>query len=369
MMIKWVLTFLLIWFIYSVRSIFPPIIVGAIIAYLFLPVVQKLARTARIPIGLATACVYITLGVVIGSAIYFLGPGIVRELSELVENRHSIVSNSVSQFATMTHWTIDVGSTTSHMLGSMSETFSKPSEIAHWGHVLGHGALSVLVCVVTAIYLTLDSDKVGQFLLRYVPGKRRQPVIDLAAQMNRILSRYMQGQVYLIVIMSTIAWLFLHFVIHMKYALPVALLSGFFEIIPVLGPIVATSTAAIVGMSQFGPKAAVIIVIFYTLARWFEDYVIVPKVIGHAVEMHALAVIFAVLCGEVMAGALGMLIAIPVAACIKLVIDFFYLGKVPDPHEPTEDKPVSGPAAAAANPEAKEGIDAVQNAVDAVQHH
>lgn len=364
-MIKWVLTFLLIWFIYSVRSIFPPIIVGAIIAYLFLPVVQKLSKTARISIGLATACVYITLGLVIGGSIYFFGPGIVRELSELVENRHSIVSNSVSQFAALTKWTIDVDTTTQHILGSVTESFAKPSEIAHWGHVLGHGFLSVLVCVVTAIYLTLDSEKVGQFFLRYVPHEKREPVIALAAQMNRILSRYMQGQVVLIGIMSCIAWLFLHFVIHMKYALPVALLSGFFEIIPVLGPIVATSTAAIVGMSQFGPKVALGIIVFYTLARWFEDYVIVPKVIGHAVEMHALAVIFAVLCGEVMAGALGMLIAIPVAACIKLVIDFFYLGKVPDPQHPTTEEP----APAAANPEAAAAVDAVQDAVDSVKHH
>ncbi len=329
-MIKWVMTFLLIWFIYSVRSIFPPIIVGAIIAYLLLPIVQKLSRTAKIPVGLSTAIVYISFGLVIGGAIWFLGPGIVRELSELVENRREIVSNSVSQFARLTNWGLDVDTTTQHILGSVTESIAKPAEIAHWGHVLGHGALSILVCVVTSIYLTLDSNKVGQFLLRYVPEDRRQPVIDLAAQMNRILSRYMQGQLVLICIMSSVAWIFLHFVIHMKYALPVALLSGFLEIIPVLGPILATSTAAIVGMSQFGPKVALGIIVFYTLARWFEDYVIVPKVIGHAVEMHALAVIFAVLCGEVLAGGLGMLIAIPVAACIKLAFDFFYLGKVPE---------------------------------------
>jgi predicted PurR-regulated permease PerM len=64
------------------------------------------------------------------------------------------------------------------------------------------------------------------------------------------------------------------------------------------------------------------IVVFYTAARWTEDYLIIPKVIGHAVELHPLIIIFAVLCGEVMAGALGMLIAIPVAASVKVIIDF-----------------------------------------------
>ena len=76
------------------------------------------------------------------------------------------------------------------------------------------------------------------------------------------------------------------------------------------------------------------IIICYTLARWTEDYIIIPRIIGHAVELHPLIVIFAVLCGEVMAGALGMLIAIPVAASIKLVVDFLYPPLDAAPHTP-----------------------------------
>jgi predicted PurR-regulated permease PerM len=110
----------------------------------------------------------------------------------------------------------------------------------------------------------------------------------------------------------------------MRYAVPIAILSGFLEIIPVLGPILATITATLVGFSINGTSAAISIIVFYTLARWAEDYVIIPKVIGHAVELHPLVVIFAVLCGETLAGVLGMLIAIPVAAALKVVLDFVY---------------------------------------------
>jgi predicted PurR-regulated permease PerM len=185
----------------------------------------------------------------------------------------------------------------------------------------------VLVCVVSSIYLTLDSHSVGQFFLRYLPEERRAEAMVLAQRMNKLLSKYVQGQLLLIVLMATVAWVFLQFVVHMKYAFPIAIMSGFLEIIPVLGPILAIGTAALVGLWQFGPSyTPLMIVMFYTIARWVEDYVVVPKVIGHAVELHPLAVIFAVLCGEHLAGALGMLIAIPVAACIKLGIDFFYFG-------------------------------------------
>jgi len=137
-----------------------------------------------------------------------------------------------------------------------------------------------------------------------------------------MLSRYVRGQLLLIVIMSTIAYSFLHYAIGMKYALVIAIASGFLEIIPVLGPIAATTIATLVGFAQFDLTKALIIIAFYTGARWLEDYLIIPRVIGHAVELHPLVVIFAVLCGEVMAGALGMLIAIPVAASIKILLDF-----------------------------------------------
>ncbi|MBI2812098.1 MAG: AI-2E family transporter [Candidatus Melainabacteria bacterium] len=72
------------------------------------------------------------------------------------------------------------------------------------------------------------------------------------------------------------------------------------------------------------------------LARQIEDYVVVPKVIGHAVELHPLAVIFAVLVGEHMAGALGMLIAIPVAASVKLILDSSYPLGLNDHEEPKQ---------------------------------
>src|SRR5271154_440933 len=93
------------------------------------------------------------------------------------------------------------------------------------------------------------------------------------------------------------------------------------EIILVLGPIVATTVGF---FSTNNPMMALYIIAFYTLARWCEDYFVVPRIIGHAVHLHPLIVIFAVLCGEVMAGALGMLIAIPVAASIKVIIDSMY---------------------------------------------
>lgn len=335
-MIKWVATLLIVWFIYQVRHVFPPIIVGGIIAYLVLPIVGQLSQSTGLKRGWCTLIVYMTMAGVLVAAIWTLGPRVAHELKDLgsPDAQRDLIKGVITQFATQFHWNGDIEALAEHVIKSANDAIGKPEEIMHLGGALSHTALFVLVTVVSSIYFTLDAPLVGQFFLHYVPADRRASAVELTSKMNKILSKYVQGQIILIVIMSTVAWLILHFGFNVKYALPVALLSGFLEVIPVLGPILATTIATLVAVSQLGVHGLWIIPC-YTLARWIEDYVVVPKVIGHAVELHPLAVIFAVLCGETLAGGLGMLIAIPVAACINIVIDFYFTGKLPgeDDHE------------------------------------
>lgn len=323
-MLKWVATFLLIWFIYHIRAVFPPFIMGAILAYLLLPMVQQLSSWAKIRMVHATAILYLGTAVAIGVACWFFGPALLEQFQSLASNRHEIVRTTLAQAASTFGWSIDLNQQTTHIVAAIDEHVGKPSEIMHLGGLLSHGLLSVLVCVVSSIYFLIDSQRVGAFFLRFVPEKRRSTAVNLSGEMNKMLTRYVRGQLILIVVMSTVAYVYLHFIMHIKYALPIAIMSGFLEIIPVLGPILATSTATLVAFAQYGVAAAGYTILFYTLARWLEDYAIVPKVIGHAVSLHPLVVIFAVLAGEVMAGALGMLIAIPVAASIKVIVDFIY---------------------------------------------
>lgn len=331
-MFRWLATFMLIWFIYQVRHVFPPIIVGGIISYLLLPVVQTLSLKLNIKRVYATILVYAVLFGAMAMTVWLIGPAIVKEAKELTtpESQRELVHNAVEQITSVFKWQTDTDQLTEQILSGIMENVSNPRELQKGVGEFSHLMLSLLVCVVSSIYFTLDSESVGRFFLRYMPANRQTSIIELFGRMNKMLSKYVQGQILLILIMSGVAWSFLHFYMHMKYALPVAVLSGFLEIIPVLGPIIATTTATLVGIAQFGPTAALQIILFYTSARWLEDYVVVPKVIGHAVELHPLAVIFAVLCGETLAGALGMLIAIPVAACVKLVLDYFYTGQLPE---------------------------------------
>lgn len=323
-MIKWIALFLLIWFLYHIREIFPPFVVGGIFAYLLLPLIKWVSSRLRIKPALAVFVIYM---LILGGFVlltWSFGPLIINQMTELVKQRQEIAENLITQIATTTNWQTDVHKTAAELLISLEQNFGKPEELMHMGGLLSKSLLAILVTTVTSIYFIVDSNRVGQFFLRFIPSERRETIRNLSGQMNVMLSRYVRGQLLLITIMSGVAYFFLHFIFHIKYALLIAIASGFLEIIPVLGPIMATTIATIFGFAQGGVNVGLWIILCYTLARWTEDYVIIPKIIGHAVELHPLAVIFAVLCGEVMAGALGMLIAIPVAASIKVILDFCY---------------------------------------------
>jgi predicted PurR-regulated permease PerM len=323
-MIKWIYVIFIAIFLYHVREVFPPFIVGAIIAYLLVPLVNGLAKSAKMSMNMAVTVIYLLFVAVVAGVIWWAGPRIVIECNNLYTDRLEIVSKLITQVATQFGWQVDEAKATGDILRTLEQSFGKPEELVHIGGIVSKSMLELLVTIVSSIYLIVDSQRVGTFFLRFVPHERRHTALELIRQMNAMLSKYVQGQLMLITLMATFAYLFLHFIIHLHYALVIAIMSGFLEIIPVLGPILATTTATVVGISQYGFGVAAWIIIAYTLARWTEDYTIIPHIIGHAVELHPLAVIFAVLCGEVTAGALGMLIAIPVAASIKVVLDVLY---------------------------------------------
>lgn len=334
-MLKWVALCLLIWFLYHIREIFPPFVVGGIFAYLILPLVRFVHKEANIPMAASVFAIYVGIAGIIFALGWFFGPLVVDQMTNLWNQRHEMALNLVQSASQSFNWSINNPTKTAEeLVSNLEANFGRPEEVMHITGIFSKSMLGILVCVVSSIYLIIDSHRVGQFFLRFIPEDQRQFVTNITQQTNVMLSKYVRGQLLLITIMSTVAWVFLHFVFKLKYALVIAIASGFLEIIPVLGPIIATSIATIVGVAQHGMDVALGIIICYTLARWTEDYVIIPRIIGHAVELHPLVVIFAVLCGEVTAGALGMLIAIPVAASIKLIVDFLYPPLDSAPHKP-----------------------------------
>jgi predicted PurR-regulated permease PerM len=194
---------------------------------------------------------------------------------------------------------------------------------------LGHFLLELLVFLIATFFLLRDAPRLFGWFRRILPASQRNELIPLFAQVNTVLGRYVRGQMFLIGVMSTATFIGLS-ILQVPFVLLLAIMTGVLEVIPIVGPITAGAIACLValghpapwGLSQIGYVA--IVAVMYTVLRHAEDYFVIPLVIGRIVKLHPAVVIFSLLTGGALYGLLGVLIAVPVAATLRLVL--IYVG-------------------------------------------
>jgi hypothetical protein len=152
----------------------------------------------------------------------------------------------------------------------------------------------------------------------------------LMTDVNRTLGAYLRGQVILVVIMSTASYIALR-TLHVDYALSVAIATGFLELIPLIGPWTAGTIAVIIALFQ--PTApfdwsnttlAAVVGFIYFALRQLEDAFVIPLVIGRFVHLNPFVVLFVLVIGTSIAGPLGLILSVPVAAVLKIIFQFFH---------------------------------------------
>ena len=192
------------------------------------------------------------------------------------------------------------------------------------GGVLGAGALvvstvsAIVVIMVLSIYFLAGLPKIKMFGYRLVPHSRRPRVILIGDEIFAKVGGYMLGSFITAVIagVGTYIWL-------LAWGVPYPLLLGTFvallDLIPVIGSTVGGIVVSLVALTVSLPVALATLG-FYIFYRLAEDYLIVPRIQGRTVEIPALVSLIAVLIGGVLLGIVGVLVAIPVAAAIRLLL-------------------------------------------------
>ncbi|HKP53556.1 MAG TPA: AI-2E family transporter [Chloroflexia bacterium] len=310
------------------RKILGPFIFAAIFAYIFSPIIDNLQERLRWPRGLVVGLFYLLVLGAIGIGLYFGAEALVKETQALARQGPNIVENALVQFmgsepfvfAGQTFTPADL----SERINEGLSTYFENGEAIHFIGEMVIRVLDTILVIMVSLYLLLDGKRLGAYLLKFVPAESRARTGYVAGRIHTVLGIYLRGQLFLIGIMSLVSFLVLQFVFNVPFALPLGIMTGFLEIIPLLGPAIAAGIAGLVALSAHGLGAAIGVVIAFTILRQLEDHLIMPFVVGRAVHLHPVITIFSVLAGGAMAGILGMLLAIPVAAAIKIIIDFLY---------------------------------------------
>jgi predicted PurR-regulated permease PerM len=190
--------------------------------------------------------------------------------------------------------------------------------------VLGAGVIvlgvlsSTLIVLVLTVYFLADLPRLRRGIYRMVPGTRRPRVILIGDEVFAKVGAYVLGLIVLCVIAgsSALVWLVAWDV---PFPLLLAIMVMLLDVIPVVGTSVAGIVCTLVALSVSLP-VGLATAGFFVVYRVVEDYILVPRIIGKAVEVPALLTVVALLLGGVLLGVVGAVVAVPVAAALLLVV-------------------------------------------------
>jgi predicted PurR-regulated permease PerM len=320
-----VVLFGLVVFLYVIGEILLPFVIAAAIAYIVFPAVAALERRLRWPRLLIVLIFYLVLvGLLVGS-IYLFAPRLIEQAGQLRAAAPRIVDQVLFQLTGSER--LEIGGqvfTGQEIAARISDEVSgrvaNPQEVAHLAELALHYLLRLLIFFVALFYLLLDGPAVVEYPLGFL-GPRRPAVEAILARVNRAWGRYVRGQLFLVGLMSVVSYLVLAFVFQLPYAFTIGLATGILEVIPLLGPLLAGALACSVAVAHGGAVQAAWVALAYFVLRQLEDQIVMPQVVGRTVHLLPIVTLFAVLAGERIAGPLGMLLAIPLAAAIKILLD------------------------------------------------
>jgi predicted PurR-regulated permease PerM len=195
---------------------------------------------------------------------------------------------------------------------------------------VSHIVIDILAVIVISLYLLIDGPRIRHNILRTVPDQQRNRVLFVDAALRSVVGGYVRGQLILALAIGLMAAGGC-FVLGVRYPLVIGLMAGFFELVPMLGPILGALPA--IGIAAFQSwQLAVATVVLFIVIQQLEAHIIAPRIMGHAVGVHPIVAILAVLLGAELDGVLGALVAVPVAGIAYVMAQAAY-SRLTDQHQ------------------------------------
>jgi predicted PurR-regulated permease PerM len=202
-----------------------------------------------------------------------------------------------------------------HLVGTLAE--------------IGAMLLDIVLALVISLYLLVDGPRIGERVRAAVPSQHRGKLLFLQDNVSRVLGGYLRGQLFLAAIVGVSAGMGTA-LLGLPYAVVLGVLAGLFELVPMFGPILSAIPAVLVAL--FLPFPTVIwVIVFFLVIQQVENNVLAPRISGHAVGLHPLGAMFALLAGFQIAGLLGGLFAVPVAGVLWVLATAGYRNVLAEP--------------------------------------
>ena len=318
-------------------SVLSPFIVGIIIAYiLYIPsrkfeqiygkvkIIKKRAR----PLSIFTVYILFILLIIIG--IRFLVPAITSSFQDLVNNFQSYYISIKESIMALPEDSIFKSERFMNVINQFNgfkiEDYINLNMIGQYAQGVisfASGIFDMFVSLVVSLYILLDRKKIIDFIKKFVGAffnnQSYKNIGKYFHRTNEIFCKFLSSQfldAIVVAILTSVAMS----IMHIKYAVMLGLFIGLFNLIPYFGAIIAVTISVILTILTGGISQAIEMAIVVIILQQIDANFINPKIVGESLEISPLLVIFSVTVGGAYFGILGMFLAVPISAVIKLLI-------------------------------------------------
>ena len=292
---------------YQLQEILIVIFIAYIIVAALNPVVEFLTRR-RIPRTLAVILTFFTTLLFFILLIAPVVPFLVSQITQLTKSFPVYLHRAAEAIGAQ----IDIRE---------AGRIVTPQQLGQNAYALAGGVFGGFFAIVTALaisfYLLLSYNKAKRAVASFFVKKHREKAVEVIDQVNSKLGAWLQGQFLLSLSIGFLTWVTLT-ILHMPFALPLAVLAGLFEIVPTVGPIISAVPAIVVGLT-ISPNMAIIVIASYLIIQLIENHLLVPRIMQRAVGLNPVIVIIGVIVGGKLLGIPGALLSVPFISLIVLI--------------------------------------------------
>lgn len=315
-------------FLRELLVVLSPIFIGLIIAWLFDPIV-KFMQKKKIPRIIGCIIVYFLLIGAIGLTFYLFLPTLVRQIGDFVATIPDILGDlqvfGDKFFETFESTGIDVNSIKEKVYLSMQEfginlTTNLPDTVINIVKSIISSGINFALGLMIGFYILFDFDKFNDTLKDNLPRAWRGNYVELTTRINTSLRNYVQG-VFLVMFLVFITQSVGLTLAGLKAPLLFALFCAVTDIIPYFGPYIGAIPAVLVGFT-ISPAVGIFTIISIVVVQILENNFYQPLIMSHTMNLHPVIIIVSLLIFQHFFGIIGMVVATPVVACLKVVLTF-----------------------------------------------
>jgi predicted PurR-regulated permease PerM len=316
--------------IFALNHVYACLTIAFILAYLLDPIVSKLHRNGlRRPLGAPLTLVVVLSLLVLGGVAII--PKIVEQGRELILRLPSVYYGLAASLTPVSeHY---LGYNVFQDVDKFIATFASPSTLTPIGGLLGGvftrtfqvvtAVLGLLIIPLMAYYLLRDFPKLNSKFMSIVPKRHHKLVGEIRDRLHEVLGGFLRGQLVVSSILSAY-YIAAFSIMRLRLAVVLGLMAGFFNVVPYLGILLILALTAMIAFinGATAPTYAGIAIIF-AIGMGTEGSVLTPRIVGRRVGLSPLVLIVALMVGGELLGLVGMLLAVPIAAILKVFLNVF----------------------------------------------